>query len=310
MIVRYKNKLFFLFVCVLCISLFLSFNLKDTAAQTNDKKDIHVVLLAGQSNMVGHGNYSALSYDIKKRIEKVSNRVLLSTSDNPKKQAEPLSYYVAVSDKYSFDMHFGPELLLGLTLAEANPNQYYLLIKKAVGGTSLYGAWNPEWTTEKANLAERGAKRKNLRLFESHILNIKNNLNMLEKTGQSYKVIGLGWLQGESDTNKEITASNYKINLNNLVTSYRKTLSLDNLPIVIGQVNPLSRKFKEGPELVRAAMEAVAEGDDYIEIIKTSTNADWLDYPKHSDNLHYNTEGQKRLGIAFGKALINLCNKK
>ena len=38
-------------------------------------KDVCVVLLSGQSNMAGHGNYDALDKSVKSRIKKVSKRV-------------------------------------------------------------------------------------------------------------------------------------------------------------------------------------------------------------------------------------------
>lgn len=298
--------------CIKIIAaLFFLFSLASCKCVAQNSKDnsVQVVLLAGQSNMAGHGNYDALDDELKLRLKKVANRVFLSTSDNPKNEPIPLSYYTASSNKYNFNKHFGPELFIGLTLAEANPDQEFLLIKKAVGGTSLYGAWNPNWSQEKANIAERGDERKQLKLFSAHIANIKHNLNRLQSQGKSYQILGLAWMQGESDTNKEITASSYKSNIKNLISEYRTELSLPNLPFVLGQVNVLPRKYKVGPEQVRQAVEAVSKEDRFVSIVKTSTNPDWLDFPKHSDNLHYNVEGQKRLGAAFGEKLLEYSEK-
>lgn len=269
-------------------------------------KEIQVLLLGGQSNMAGHGNYDTIDASLKSRIEKVSNRVMLSTSNNHKISPKPLSYYTSESKKYDFNKHFGPEIFIGLTLAEANPDKTYLFIKKAVGGTSLYGAWNPEWAAEKSEIAERGSVRKKLKLFNEHFQNIDADLERLEQEGKPYKIIGMVWLQGESDTNKEITASNYEANLQGLITSYRNRLKQQDLPFVIGQVNPLPRKFKTGPKLVRDAMQNTADSDTNIEIVNTSTHPNWSDYPKHSDNLHYNTIGQMRLGIAFAEKLMTI----
>ena len=36
-------------------------------------------------------------------------------------------------------------------MAEKYPNDEFIFIKRSVGGTSLYGCWNPDWTYEKAN---------------------------------------------------------------------------------------------------------------------------------------------------------------
>ena len=59
---------------------------------------------------------------------------------------------------------------------------------------------------------------------------------------------------------------------------------------------------------LRTFMEEIANEDKNVAIIKTSMDKSWLDYPKHSDNVHYNSEGQKRLGIAFANKLIELIN--
>jgi len=262
----------------------------------SSQEEVHVVLLSGQSNMAGRGISNELNEAIKERVKKVSGRVLLSVSDNSDEKVKPLSLV---------SKQFGPELFFGLTLAEANPNQHYLFIKKAVGGTSLYGAWNTEWTQEKANIAERGEVRKSLKLYEEHIKNIQRNLKKLKGEGRSYKILGALWFQGESDTNKEITATSYKENLQKLISGYRKEFD-KKLPFIIGQVNVLPRKYKIGPEQVRNAMLAVANSDSNISIVKTSIDKSWSDYPKHKDNLHYNTEGQKRMGIAFAEKLLAL----
>ena len=53
-------------------------------------------------------------------------------------------------------------------------------------------------------------------------------------------------------------------------------------------------------------MLTVVNEDDKVAIIKTTSGKPWNDFPKHSDNLHYKTEGQKRLGIAFANKLLIL----
>ena len=281
------KKILHFLICTLCCFNFFA------------QKEIHVVLLAGQSNMAGQGIVSDVSAEDIKRVEKISDRVLISTSSQSIKNAKPLSFYLKKGEN-----KFGPELFAGLTLAEQNPNQHYLFIKKAVGGTSLYGAWNTNWSSEKADLGENNPEKRKMKLFSEHIQIINSNLQELK--GTNYKILGLLWMQGESDTNKEITATSYQQNLENLIAAYRKELDLENLPFVIGQVNVLPRKYKEGSGQVRAAMELVSKEDKFVEIIKTSLNPNWLDYPKHSDNLHYNSEGQKRLGIAFAHKLSSL----
>lgn len=268
------------------------------------KKEVQVVLLAGQSNMVGNGNYEELDEAVRARIDKIKDRVLYS---NHGKAAKPLSYNtIKPSEKYPYTKSFGPELFIGLTLAEAYPDQQFLLIKKAQGGTALYGAWNPEWSAEKAQQIEKGFKQK-LDLNKMHITAIHKNLKALEASDQTYKIIGMAWMQGENDAVLDVSADTYATTLKKLIAKYRKEFDVKNMPFVIGQIN--SRYgVKNGAARVRAAMETVASEDDYVGIIKTSTDTSWSDYPKNPDNVHYNAEGQKRLGTAFAKEIISLQN--
>jgi len=273
-------------------------------AQNNEKtNEVQVVLLAGQSNMAGAGNYDELDDSLKKRIKKISDRVFVSQSNTSQ---VPLSYYDnKPSEKFNFTKRFGPELFLGLTLAEANPDKEYLLIKEAKGGTALYGAWNPDWTLKQAKEIEKGAEKQSWNLCEIHMESIKKNLDILTSKGKAYKIIGMAWMQGENDAVLEKAAQSYNENLHKLIEKYRTTFNEPEMPFVLGQIN--SRYgFKGGSEMVREAMVKFSEQDSYSSLIKTTTDRSWSDFPKHSDNVHYNTEGQKRLGTAFAKAIIAL----
>ncbi|WP_440875648.1 sialate O-acetylesterase [Thalassotalea sp. PLHSN55] len=268
------------------------------------KPPINIVLLAGQSNMAGAGNYNALSVDTIKRIKAIQDRVTISVDNSP---LQPLSY--TYSDhhlkKYGFGETFGPELYMALTLAEQNPKQHYVFIKTAVGGTSLQGAWNPNWSQEKANTAEKGHKQQ-LKLFSQHINQTKQVLAQLEKNQQRYKISALVWLQGENDAARELRARHYHDNLTALISAYRHKLKTPNLTVLIGQINSTYGNFPQGPAMVRNAQKQAAETDSNVYLITTSTNSTWQDFPKHIDNVHYNTQGQTRLGKVFANTLINI----
>ena len=295
------KKYIFIFVMVF---IFTGCKTKNVQTNTEDKKEVQVVLLAGQSNMQGAGDFDQLDPSEIKRIEKISSRVSLSFNGG---KAKPLSYYDnKPSEKYEFTKRFGPEIFIGLTLAENNPDQEFLLIKRSQGGTALYGAWNPNWTAEKAKAVEK-PKKHNIKLYNMHIQDVRANLKALETQNKTCKIIGLAWMQGENDAAKEISATTYEANLKLLVQSYRDEFGVENMPFVIGQINSRYGKFKKlGPAMVRKAMEDVVNLDANADIIKTTTDANWSDYPKHTDNVHYNAEGQRRLGMAFGEKLIIL----
>lgn len=276
-----------------------------TILKAEEKNEVQVILLAGQSNMAGAGNYDDLSEDVKNRIQKVAHRVFISQSNTAQK---PLSWFKNKSNKkYNFTKRFGPELFIGLTLAEKYPNKEFLLIKHAKGGTALYGAWNPEWTLEKAQEIEKGEKKQRWNLTKQHIDLINQNLEILKQKGKSYKIIGMAWMQGENDAVLEKAANSYAANLEKLVKKYRTTFKVAEMPFVFGQIN--SRYgVKNGAKTVRAQMELASKQIKNTYLIKTSTDTSWSDFPKHTDNVHYNAKGQQKLGTRFAKEIIKLMN--
>jgi predicted esterase len=288
------------------IILFIAFLISLSAIAQKNKGPVQVVLLAGQSNMAGGGNYDKLDDSVKRRIQKVSDRVFLSENGA---EAKPLSYRKnKPSAKRNFKKRFGLELLMGLTLAEKHPEKEFLLIKRSQGGTALYGAWNPKWNAEKAKAIEKGSFKQGLKLFETHIADIKKNLADIKKKGKSYNIIGMGWMQGENDAVLEKAAKSYRNNLRNLVSAYRKEFNIPEMPFVLGQIN--SRYGVEGgADMVRENMKKFASSDYYSKLIETAKDTSWSDYPKHADNVHYNTEGLKRLGVAFANAIFEIEKK-
>ncbi len=288
-----KNHMVFIFLFLVLLSF-------------GQEKDVQIVLLAGQSNMVGGGNYENLDASVIKRVEAISNRVKFSFNGAI---AVPLSYTKnKPSEKYNFKKRFGPEIFIGLTLAEKYPNKEFLLIKRSLGGTSLYGAWNPDWDAAKAKLLEKGEFKQNLKLYNLHLEDIKMNLKQLSSQGKTYSIYGLTWMQGENDAIHEASVKSYRNNLKKLIKSYRRDLNVSELPMVLGQIN--SRYGIEGgSDKVRQAMVKFTNQDYYTALIKTSKDATWFDFPKHTDNVHYNTEGQKRLGTAFANMFISIYKK-
>lgn len=262
---------------------------------------VHVVLLAGQSNMEGVGNFDQLSADDLSKLSKLNNQVQYVYRN---KAAQNLTFNQSKyhQEKYGVLNVFGPEMFLAIGLNQRYPNQKYLFIKTAQGGTSLYGAWNPDWTEKKAIRAEKGHKQ-NLPLYKMLKENVYNQLIQLEKQGQKFKVIGMVWMQGENDAARDFSAAQYQENLTNLISTARKDFDFNNF--VIGQINSTYGRFKAGPEIVRTAMQTISDEDKYVEIVNTSTDPSWSDFPKH-DNVHYNTQGQINLGKAFASRLISL----
>ena len=268
-------------------------------------RPLQIILMAGQSNMEGAGNFDEIPTETRVKLEAIDDRIQIRNAGNV---ASPIRYTLSKFklEKYGFDKSFGPEVGLAVALAERYPEQEFLFVKTTRGGTSLYGAWNPDWSAEKAAAVEKGPQKQSTPYYAMHMQQAQEALSELKARGEDYEVAAVLWLQGENDGGKEVAARSYEENLKALIARFRSDLNEPDLPFVIGQINSTYGRFKKGPDMVRAAMVTVAEGDDNTDVIRTTTDRVWPDFPKHSDNVHYNTEGQLRWGRAFAEKLEGL----
>ena len=261
--------------------------------------------MAGQSNMQGAGNFDEIPSPILAKLEATQNRIRISHNGKP-----PVAVSYTVSpfhlEKYGFEKTFGPEISLAVALAELYPDDEFLFVKTACGGTSLYGAWAVQWSAEKAAAVERGDQKQTTPYYALHMDHVQSALEVLETRERGYEISAVLWLQGENDAGKEVAARSYRENLNALIDAFKSDTEVPELPFVIGQINSTYGRFKAGPEIVRNAMVDVAGSNHNVGIILTSTDKNWPDFPKHDDNVHYNTEGQLRWGEAFARELQRL----
>ena len=174
-------------------------------------------------------------------------------------------------------------------------------MKTAVGGTALYGAWNPHWSADKMAFIERDEKKRKLKLIEQHHHTIRHHLATLNKP---YQIVGMAWMQGETDTRTQESSSHYLRNLTTLIADYRHAFQTPEMPFVMGQVNMVRSHYKPGITKVREAIATLARQDPYSSMVATSLDPSWSDFPKHKDNTHYNTQGQQRLGTAMAHKLM------
>lgn len=271
----------------------------------SDQTPVRVILMAGQSNMEGAGNFDELSAPDLVKLAATSKRITISYNG---KAPRPVSYTLSAFklEKYGFERSFGPEVSLAISLSELYPEDEFMFVKTTRGGTSLYGAWSPNWTAEKALAVEKGPQKQTTSYYALHMQHVENAMAHLNALGKDYEISAVLWLQGENDAGKKLPALSYGENLNALIAQFRSDMDSPELPFVMGQINSTYGRFKTGPEIVRKAMVDVAGVDNNTRVVLTSTSRDWDDFPKHSDNVHYNTVGQMRWGRAFAVELESL----
>jgi hypothetical protein len=229
-------------------------------------------ILSGQSNMAGRAPLSEAPEELKT----VPSNVEL--------------YVNGAKREFSQLSEFGPEVAFAHSLAESFPDRKILLIKYAVGGTSLL-AWAPEWDKERAGItgnASAGALYN--RLFQ-----------YIERSTQDKTVIykGVLWMQGERDAKYPAAAVEYYDNFVTLIQSFRDDLDSPKLPFLYGLVNPPASSYP-GLSDVRKAQFDTEKKVTFTKLINTDSLS------KLSDNLHYDVAGQLELGRLFAESYVSL----
>jgi hypothetical protein len=266
-------------------------------------KKTKVFILAGQSNMDGRGEASKLSEAEMKLLANASKKIHFVYKGTVG-EGNPIRYNGAldftnpwnfVKQKFRVKKCFGPELFFGFELVKNHPKHDYLFIKRSQGGTSLYGAWNPNWSVKKASFFNEQDKPK---LYKDFINLV--DAELAKRHPDSYEIIGMLWVQGETDSNTSngpTAADTYQENLENLINSVRGHYNIPDLPFLILGV---------GSKKVQNAMVEVSNKLTNVSFIERSQDINMSNYTpiythkwKDKPVGHYNYEGMKKIGQLF-----------
>lgn len=189
--------------------------LSNEATISVGKKPAKVIIMAGQSNMVGHSMVYRIDENLQEKYKNGFDNVLIYNSCNP---------YNSDVTKYNFtsdfvpvkagmgripndtaaypDGCFGPELGLAEYLSEQYPNETFYIIKDATGGTTLHDRWYSQSSFE--YLGVNGYEDDNL---YAHLLTrINEGMGLLNSKNLDAKVIAFLWMQGENDARTNINS--------------------------------------------------------------------------------------------------------
>lgn len=246
-----------------------------------------VFILSGQSNMCGGGHVAAegLRFD-----PAVGDKVRIwdacgegGKSPIPAKWAS-LNELQAIKMQARVDT-IGPEFGFAKAMAGFYPADEIHLIKVAKGGTPI------DWWLPDANGKQNG-----------HTTLMENLKSALEKIGGDYEIVGMLWMQGESDAKTQADAEAYQKKLEQFIALMRKATGKPELPFVIGKISSRileSKKFKMPfVKIVQSGQEAVTKADKHAYVIETD------DLSQRDDLVHFDQQGQLGLGKRFGEAMI------
>ena len=237
---------------------------------TENKQNVWVFIMAGQSNMAGRGFVEPNDTIPEKRLLSINKDGQLIIAK------EPLHFYEPSLTGLDCGYSFGKTMIKNIP-----GNISVLIIPTAIGGSSI-----SQW------------------LADSLYRNVKLYSNFIEKVGiaKQYGIIkGILWHQGESDANDKNIAL-YKERLSKLFIKFRHVIGNNDLPILLGELGTFS-KDKEYFSLINKAIHDYSVQDKNTTVITTS------DLKDKGDSLHFNSKGQRKMGRRFAEAYLNKFNK-
>jgi hypothetical protein len=274
------------------------------------QKTVYVVLFGGQSNARGWG-YQQYLLDTKNPLAEPQTDVDLFTSSGLPdlvntltnlqsgtgitgvKKNGAMQYPALTTPPVN---RFGSELSLGRTVRDLirDPDSKVAVIKYAASATSLYEDWKPDGTASSTADGPR---------YQEFQTTVHDGLAALKTRYPDYeiKIIGMGWVQGESDALEGQSAS-YQANLTLLIKDIRAAFG-PGIVFALSELSP-NQKTSADWDTVRAAQDAVAAADPLV--VATSTAG--TNYPAAGafteGSLHYLSSALLQIGQDLGTAIV------
>ena len=287
-------------------------------------KPVKVFVLAGQSNMEGHGFIKAdpkrnegkgsLEYVTKQPATADKFKHLLGTDGKWAVRDDVWIHYLDRKGKLTAgfgvkDDRIGPELGFGFVIGDAF-EEPVLLIKLAWGGKSLAKDFRPPSAG-----GEVGPFYKEIVDRTKAVLkDLKKEFPELGERG--YELAGFGWHQGWNDRVNQAFNDEYEKNLAHFIRDVRKDLGVKDLPFVIAETGMTGPEEKHPRALsLMKAQAAVAEYEEFKgNVAFVGTRAFWRaeEQSPTKQGYHWNSNAETYylIGEAMGMAMKKLCEKK
>ena len=271
------------------------FTIKE-APKEEDKGEINLWLIGGQSNAAGYANGLSAEQALDARYTNGFNNVLYY-GYSEKWQSSFIPVKAGLGNTASTS---GAEL--GIAEILGNTGEMNAIVKYAQGATALYpvttgdaavnyGTWTSPSYIAKYSTPTDGNKTGDL--YVSFINTVRSAVAELERMGYTPVIKGMWWMQGEEETYNG-GASSYAEMLTLLSGDIRTALGEANMPFIVGKVYTPSDAYAD-LATVQAQQAAFASADAYADIVDPTAYASF----KQQDNWHFDAATQGYLGRSF-----------
>ena len=311
------------------IFLFFSLSISISCAQ-----EYKVVIMLGQSNMVGAGRISDLNLIIQSYPAGIREKISIPPYyiwehvENNRKESQVWKSLVAHKNPSTTIFQYlpafggktslhGSELGLAYQLKQNRPDTNFAFIKIAVGGTTLASDWRSPSSEQDSGgyMYKRFKEGFNLAMEKAHEA----------VDDATIEVAGILWMQGEQDAGSESQAKAYQNNLNNFITKVRNVVDNTNKDYIVNRPDTPEIPFILGlitdqvsldnnctapnipsiyqliyADTVRQSQQSVCDSIENCRYFETK------DYPRacgYNAEIHYDSEGLNQMGFSFAQHL-------
>ena len=295
------------------------------------QKPVKVFILAGQSNMVGHGEME--------KGEKGNLKWVTQNTQSPrfKKLADNNGEWTQRNDVFIYTTRdinskpasgklapgfggsehtIGPELMFGNVMGDYI-DEDVLIIKTAWGGKSLGNDFlSPSAGGQGYNPQKSGDTgfyyKEMLAVVKEVTANIEKYVP--DYKGQGFEIVGFGWHQGWNDRVNQKFVNTYTENLRHFINDLRKDLNDPDLPFVMATTSmDLDPKHPRSIQLAEAqkAVQSFPEFKDNIAVVDTKDFWREREISPANQSYHWNRNAESYclIGEAMGEAMWKLLNR-
>lgn len=262
---------------------------KSSSSRERKTSKNRIILMGGQSNMVGYTQYATLyaddNFDFDSYDGSAQNVKMISNCENKKID----SFTETIFGLGRNNSCFGPEVGLAHELKKDNDINYWL-VKVAWGACDLATDW------ASTNMDE-GPSEMYTRLLEEAESAIDILVN--DEGITDYDISAMLWMQGEADGASSKLAFHYEENLSQFIDDLRKDLNAPEMFFIDAYISDSTSLY----ELINDAKLEIAKSKENCIAIDT-VEAGLETNP--SDRYHYEPYSMIKLGELFGEQLLTI----
>jgi len=237
--------------------------------QYSNRRNFHLYILAGQSNMAGRGK-------VIEQDNKTHPRVYVLNKDKEWELAkDPLHF-----DKPGI-VGVGPGLAFGKAMAGYKERVKIGLIPCAAGGSPI-----SSWTKGGYHNQTKSHP------YDDAVIRAKAVI-------QHGVIKGIIWHQGESDSKPE-KIKVYQAKLEELIGRFRRDLGDENLPFVVAELGDFYVAKNPNAESINRILENIPG------IVENTACVDVSGLTHKGDVLHFDTRSSRQLGRRYAEQMIKL----